>query len=264
MTLRTIAFAGLMSLAAITPSHASTIGFFGTGTNTTFFGNVEQLVTNAGETYQRLTDLDAGSLSGIDVLWIANRSNTTPISNIASNTAAIESFVQNGGVLLFQSRLVTDSAGLPGASGISLVRDLNNNGTDVNVVNGSTTITNGPGGTIDDNTLDGGNKSTHGYALLSSLPSTAVSIFSRPDATQIVDFTYQYGNGDIYISTIPSDYFIGGTATPAAFKGIYVPNLIAYTTELAVSNVPVPSAIWFLGTGLLGLIGLNKKKMHRG
>ena len=64
----------------------------------------------------------------------------------------------------------------------------------------------------------------------------------------------------MYISTIPSDYFIGGTATPAAFKGIYVPNLLAYTTELAVSNVPVPSAIWFLGTGLLGLIGLNQKK----
>lgn len=259
--LKKIAFTGLLFSASIAPSHATTVGFFSVTTNVNFFVNVGQIVTDAGADFEQLADLDANSLANIDVLWIANRNNLNPIANITANYSALNNFVQNGGVLLFQSRLVTDSASLPGASGISFVRDLNNNGADINVLNNTTAITNGPAGSIDNSTLDGGNKSSHGYALLNSLPTNTLSILSRPDTTQIVDFTYQYGNGDVYISTIPSDYYIGGTATPAAFKAIYAPNLVTYATQLSVANVPVPSAIWLLGTGLLGLFGLNKKRV---
>lgn len=260
ISIKKLAITGLLFASSIASSQASTIGFFSVTTNTNFFVNVGQIVSDTGNDFQQLADLDAASLANIDVLWIANRNNSNPIANITANYSAIDTFVQNGGVLLFQSRLVTDSASLPGAASISFVRDLSNNGTNVNVLNNSTSVTNGPAGIIDDTTLDGGNKSSHGYALLSSLPSNSISILSRPDTAQIVDFTYQYGHGDVYISTIPSDYFIGGTATPAAFKGIYSPNLVNYVSQLAVSNVPVPSAVWFLGTGLLGLIGLNKRK----
>ncbi|MDD2758671.1 MAG: hypothetical protein PHH11_00095 [Methylomonas sp.] len=259
--LKKILITGLLFSSYIASSQATTVGFFSVTTNNNFFINVGQIVSDAGLDFEQLADLNADSLANIDVLWIANRNNLNPIPDINTNYTAISNFVQAGGVLLFQSRLVTDSSSLPGASGISFVRDLNNNGTDVNVLNNTTTVTNGPAGFIDDTTLDGGNKSSHGYALLGSLPDNSLSIFSRPDATEIVDFTYQYGNGDVYISTIPSDYYIGGTATPDAFKGIYAPNLVTYAAELSVANVPVPSAVWFLGTGLLGLLGLNKKKI---
>ena len=33
------------------------------------------------------------------------------------------------------------------------------------------------------------------------------------------------------------------------------------SSESYVSNVPVPAAVWMLGTGLLGLIGFSRRKL---
>ena len=101
----------------------------------------------------------------------------------------------------------------------------------MDVLDASSPIINGPFGTINDNSLDGGNSSTHGYVLASSLPSNVQQIMDNNDNPSYVAVAaYAYGSGSVTYSTIPAEYytdsFYGDQAYPFALNltEIYLPN----------------------------------------
>ena len=246
-----IVFAGMM--VAPSPScFAATIGWFG--------GNSGQAsaILASGNTPLALSGLGAADLASIDVLWILNPDNEAYDSEITGNLGSISAFVKGGGVLSMHDRYVTDAAGiLPGGGGIAFFRDFTDP-TTIDYLTAGPPVT-GPGGTLAPGDLSGGNSSSHGFATLGSLPAGAVAIFSRTDATQIVDFWYRFGSGSVYYSTIPLDYYLDGdgpAAVQAKMAGVYAPNELAFQASL---GTPEPGTMLTLGAGAL-LAGLLLKK----
>lgn len=266
-----LAVAGMVGVTA--NAQALVFGYYLSGAS----GSPAAAITAAGHTAQQLINLTAGDLVGIDVLWILNGNNRDPDANVMNNVANISSFVNGGGVLSFHDRNVNDgpssaSAYIAGAAGVTFVRDFNDDAEiEVLVTN---TVTNGPGGVIDNTSLDGGSSSSHGYALLATLPAGATAVLSQGDATHIVDFYYSVGLGDVYYSTIPLDYYFGGyggAGVQANMTQVYAVNEAAFQAELARGNgagngggnggngVPEPGILGLLGLGIAAL-GWSRRK----
>ncbi len=249
-SLSTLILGALVSLSAI--AAPVTFGWFGDA-------NPTGAITAAGHNSVALGGLTAGDLAGIDVLWVLNGNNGAAPSAVVANSAAINAFVFGGGVLSYHDRYVgggvdSNAALIPGAGGVSFVRSFAD-AQSIDIVTGGTLVTNGPGGVIGNTTLDGGTSSSHGYALLASLPGGAVPVFSQTDATHIVDFYYGFGAGSVYYSTIPLDYYLNGAGPNPmadAMRNVYAVNEAALQASLfSAQDVPEPGSIALLGLGLL-------------
>tara|TARA_Y100001970_G_C14196891_1_gene838649 strand:- start:867 stop:2150 length:1284 start_codon:yes stop_codon:yes gene_type:complete len=145
---------------------------------------------------------------------------------------AIEAFVAGGKVLIYHDRNVRDvETVLPGNNGITATRNFSDSRA-IDILDNSTIVTDGPGGTINDSSLDNGSSSSHGFVAAASLPGNAVKILSRTNDDEIVTFSYAHGAGHAIYSTIPLDYYLNGGPTPLAFKNIYTPNVIDYAAHL--------------------------------
>jgi hypothetical protein len=94
-------------------------------------------------------------------------------------------------------------------------------------------VTNGPGGIIDNSSLDGGNSSYHGYAVANSLPNGAQAILSTGNASQVVTYSYPYGSGLVIYSTIPLDYYLAGSGPTQVNTNMksYAANVLAYAAD---------------------------------
>ena len=276
-------------------AHAEMLTFGIYGANNSNAGNVVRDVLGVDNTSPFVVGMPTlNDLCGIDVLWVLN-SRKQYEDNLLANVGVIEAFVDRGGTLIFHDRAVEryvtasssypgilDPSGiLPGASGVTFVKDLS---LDTNVGSNTTMVTNGsgPGGVILDGTLDvpvapylaPQGYSNHGYADLSTLPGGATAILTRPDPTQVVDFTYDYGDGHVYYSTVPLDYYLGGAGDP--FEDIYAPNVIAYANSIGqqvecnpllppMTPVPEPSSATIFGiSALVAGICARRRKRNQG
>jgi VCBS repeat-containing protein len=197
-------------------------------------GNAAQIeaIVAAGHTPVLMTDLSAADLAGIDILLVNN-----PYGNRAEYLArmpAISAAVASGMTLIIHDREVGSGEQLlPGSDGFTIVQDFSNP-NDINFINDSHAIANGPGGALDDSSLDQGNFSNHGFAIAGSLPADADLILSTGNGSQIVTFAYSYGSGSVIYSTIPVDFYIQGDTIGAGANNIfgkaeeYLANLINY------------------------------------
>ena len=197
----------------------------------------EPPIVTAGLEARNLTDLTVTDLNGVDVLFVQNPNNRGYGAEYVSRLADIEAAVNAGMVLIVHDRRVTEAAAMiPGGAGIAFTRSP---GVDIDISTPGTLVTDGPGGTLDDTSLDGGTYSYHGYAALATLPQGAVPLLNTGDPDHVVTFAYPYGEGWVIYSSIPLDYYLfgGGGGVPFNFREIYAPNVIAYAASLFGSGV---------------------------
>lgn len=200
-------------------------------------------ILQAGFTPIQITNISTFDLSTIDILMVDEESNSGLSSAMASSLPAIQTWVQSGGVFIVHDRFVAPSSSptsvqfLIGTSGVLGRHDSSIYGTDLNVIPpGTTLVTAGPFGTISDTTLDGGNSSNHGWIEGATLPAGATKILSAgPNPANVSTFSYPLGNGTVYYSTIPLDFYLDGNGPnppQGNFKSIYTPNVLTYVNSL--------------------------------
>ncbi|MFQ5570129.1 MAG: T9SS type A sorting domain-containing protein [Rhodothermales bacterium] len=205
-------------------------------------------ITSLGHTPVDMTDLSTTDFDNadIDVLVVQNPSNGGYGAEYTSRLADIEAWVAAGGVLIMHDRRVTEAATmLPGGSGFSLFRDFSDD-ADIDVRDNSTLVTNGPAGVIDNTSLDGGTSSTHGFAVVGTLPGSGVFILSRSDPDEIVTFAYLFGSGCVIYSSIPLDFYLAGFGPNPPrdnFTLIYTPNVIAYAVSKTAADLALAKTL---------------------
>lgn len=165
-----------MTLPAV--GHAGNVGYFDMcGGNQPAHAAA---ITIAGHTPVAVTTPDAETLSNLNALSVTNCSNDGFSVNYTSHLAEITSAVNRGMILIVHDRAVTGAFGiLPGGGGLNAIRNTDTGDTDIDFPAGSPIIT-GPGGTLTNASLDGGNSSSHGYVTAASLPAGGTMLATRP------------------------------------------------------------------------------------
>lgn len=183
-------------------------------------------ITAAGHTPVAVPTPDAASLSGLSALSVTNCSNGGHSTSYTNHLAAITAAVNSGMTLIVHDRRVTNAGSvLPG--GGSLVTVGQTFGASVDIPAGSP-ILSGPGGTLTDASLDGGNQSTHGYTT--ALPAGGSILANTGNPAQGVTVQYPFGAGKVVYSSIPLDFYLSGSGNNPPrdnLVNIYLPNLLA-------------------------------------
>jgi hypothetical protein len=248
---RTTVFAAIGLLASAlfaAPAIAARIGYYDLETGQGEEYQVAPIVA-AGHTPVQMFSLSDAELAGIDVLFALNPSNVDPYGpEYVQQLAAVTTAVNNGMVLCFADRRVTEAAArIPGGSGISFTRDQVGPGNlDINIADNTTSLTNGPGGAVTNTNLDGGNVSNHGFATVSTLPGGSRVILVRTPS-EAVTFSYPVGRGAVVYTTIPVDWYLQDFGSPPevgdAFKNIYAPNMVEYCASVAERSTLGPISL---------------------
>lgn len=198
---------------------------------------------NRGNSTQRQPILDAGFEAvdvgdlrttelAFDILFAQNPSNSGYSGVFLSQLPRLHAWIENGGVLVLHDRHVSSAGPLLPGNQSSIVRSL---GSNIDVLDDSTPVTDGPGGVIGDGTLDGGNWSHHGYAAVPGLPVGALPVLSTGNPDQAVTFAYPYGEGWVVYSSIPLDFYLTGsgpTTVSRNLRTIYAPNVLTWAASL--------------------------------
>lgn len=197
-------------------------------------GNPTQVapITTAGFKAVDVGDLNSADLTQFDILFVQNPDNGGYSTIYLNNVPRIQQWISNGGVLIFHDRNVANAATiLPGSPG-TFFREFSDP-SNIDIINNSTLVTNGPGGIITNSSLDGGNYSDHGYVLGSTIPANGTGILGRTDLTHIVTYSYPFNSGSVIYSTIPLDFYLVSNS-PGLFANmqIYAANVIAYANFL--------------------------------
>lgn len=252
---------GLLASALLVtalPASAAKVGYYGVaeGQGQPHYAAP---ITAAGHTPVNLSTLSASDLAGVDVLFALHAGGQYPQGFLDAASTTIAAAVRGGMVLCFADRVPFEAPRapqvLPGGAGITLVRRTDEGGQtpldadkNIDVLDSTTLLTNGPGGIVTDANLDGGNFSNHGFAASDSLPIGSRVILDRA-ANQAVTFSYPHGHGAVVYSTVPLDAYLeeGADFGPpsANFKNIYAPNLVAYCASLAARSSLGPISLRF-------------------
>ena len=234
------ALGGVAGLFAPMGAEAAVVGYY-TGENC--YGNADgPTITAAGHTAVPVATMDAASLAGLDIL-VLNACYATPSADVATA-------VNNGLILVWHAQSVS-TTGLPGSPGFVVS---GSGGADVDLPAGSP-VANGPGGALNNTSLDGGNSSTHGYVASSSLPGGAVVAATQASPANVVTLAYAYGSGGVVYSTIPLGCYLpggwcSGHPVSAAMEA-YFRNVLAWAANgLGAGSVMSCASEGYTGTKL--------------
>lgn len=212
----------------------------------------EPPILAAGSAPVLLEDLTPTDLAGLDVLFVQNASNAFYGAEYLSRLGSIQSAVENGLNLIIHDRRVTSAQSiLPGGAGFQIVRDFVDQNIDI--LDGTTLVTDGPGGVLNDDSLDNGTSSSHGFTVAGSLPGEAAMILGRTNREEIVTLCYDFGAGSVTYSTIPLDFYLAGNGFDPVLSNmtqVYAPNVVAYGADGACNAAPCMPGNWKLSTSL--------------
>lgn len=222
------AIAGLGIASAPSAAFAAVVGYYemcsGAGD-----ADSATVITQAGHTPVNVSTPNATTLAGLDVFWVTNCDNDGYGAEYLANVAAINTAVQNGLILVVHDRYVSGASTiLPGVIG---VRDFEDDAAIDFPVNSP--ILTGPGGTLTNASLDGGNSSSHGYVATGTMPANSQTLAHQTSSSRAVTFRYPWGSGDVIYSTIPLDHYLGGGS---AFATVYAANVVAYAAGLGFTT----------------------------
>jgi hypothetical protein len=231
--------AGQTNLGDVVIRPGANVGYYDLSFNR---GNPNQVgpITTAGLQAFDVGPLQTADLSQFDVLFVQNPDNGGYTSTFFNNLPKIHQFIANGGVLVFHDRHVTTAGPtvqgpgvLPGSPG-SIFREVDSpiETRTIDIVDNTTLVTNGPGGILTNASLDGGNLSSHGFILASTIPAGARGILSRTDPSRLVTYSYPFGAGQVVYSTIPLDFYLSGFGTLSDNMRRYAANVLAWASDL--------------------------------
>jgi hypothetical protein len=153
-------------------------------------------IAAAGHTPVHVSTIDAASLAGLDGLVLCQ----------TGRNAALDAAVANGMALIAHDQNHTLGNWLPGTAGFTGIDSAHDN---VDFPAGSPVLS-GPGGLLDNTTLDHGSSSIHGAINLASIPASAQVLAYGDDPNRVVTLTYAYGAGRVVYSTIPLGCYLQG------------------------------------------------------
>lgn len=219
---------GLAALATPGNTRAANVGYYEMCTGTGGVGHAGA-ITAAGHTPVNVAVPDAATLNTLDGLFVTNCSNDGYGSEYLANLGAIDNAVQTQGlVLVVHDRYVSGASTI--LSGVIGVRDFVNGGN-IDLPAGSPLLS-GPGGTLDNGSLDGRGSSNHGYVVAATLPAGGAVLANNGVIDQAVTLVYPRGTGKVVYSTIPLDLWV---QYEAEFRDIYTPNLLAWVVPNFIS-----------------------------
>lgn len=189
LVMSAVALGMFAALPAPAGAAAVNVGYYDTGQQQGRSEQVPPIVTAGGNPIQVLAP-NAAELANLDVLFVQNPSNSGIGPEWLASFPDVAAWVAAGGVLIFHDRWVGDYLEnvdatvigdyIPGAAGITAYRDFEFD-RDIDILDPNTTVTDGPGGVLDNESLDNGSSSSHGYVVRSSLPAGAVNPLARGD-----------------------------------------------------------------------------------
>ena len=187
-------------------------------------------IEDAGHNAIKMTTLSETELADVDILWAINPSNDSYGNEYTNAVDRIKERVDEGMILVIHDRQVGNAENiLFGEEPADIVRKFTNSRA-IDVVDENTVVGEGPGGLLTDTSIDGGNSSNHGYTKKDTLPDDSLALLTTSDENEIVDFAYRYGEGAVIYSSIPLDFYLGGTMPN--FKDIYAPNILQFAASL--------------------------------
>lgn len=202
----------------------------------------------AGQNPVDMEVLTPEELDTIDILFVTNANNDEMGQEFAGAISALSDWVAGGGILIVHDRHVDNDFYPDGEDllfGITgqtfAVRDFSDD-RDVNFVDPNGPIANGPGGNLDDLSLDNGNSSNHGYVDVSGAdPSTFQVLMTNSNPDQAVTIRVPFGEGDVIYSTIPLDFYLSAVNPGlSANMQAYAANVINYAATLLGDGVVTP------------------------
>ncbi|MFO7604385.1 MAG: hypothetical protein R6X06_11320 [Gammaproteobacteria bacterium] len=233
----------LWLLAMSLPTHAAVVGHYEECSRK---GEswIIPAIEAAGHTPKLLTDLTRADLADIDVLFVTNCSLFYHFEEFTRRLPEIHAAVSEGLIMALHDRNVDLAATvLPGLG--QHMAFIWNPTTDTQVQDDTTLLTDGPGGVIDNSTLDGGHAASHGYVDANTFPAGVRNLLSQTEANRSVVFSYPHGLGHVLYSSIPLDYYLRFIPYCSFYNVepvrslclqigyVYTPNVIAYTADLA-------------------------------
>jgi hypothetical protein len=155
-----------------------------------------------------LETLEAEEIAGLKAIFLLNESNDGYGAEFLSALGTLDDFVFEGGTLVLHDRYVEGAESiLPGWNGADIMRNFEDDAT-IEFVDETGVIANGVGGILDDSSLDNGTSSSHGFVIDGDLEPTTIRVHTTGNAENIVSFAYEYGEGIVYYSAIPLDYYL--------------------------------------------------------
>ena len=184
------------------------IGYYSMLAGAGVTGMVDDIIA-AGHTPVMMDTLSATELSQIDALYVWNGSNSGYGQEFLNAMPQITAAIQGGMNMVMFDRAIgvaNPSQVLPGTN-LTVVRHLS---ADADLTQtGEADLGSGPASGVNDQSIDGGNYTTHGYATTSSLPPGAEVLMTTGggNAAQAVGFMYPLGEGMVQFYGIPMDFY---------------------------------------------------------
>ena len=249
----TLAVLGAMAMPSV--SQAGNVGYI-PGQTCSGGGDKTSAITAAGHTPVAVGAITPAALANLSALVVET-------CNAYTTNADINDAVNAGMGLVISDWQPSTGTGaqLPGAPAISYT----NYGciSQIDLPPGSPAA-NGPGGALNNGSMDGGNCSAHGSLATASVPSGVQVLTTTDDPGQAVSLMYSHGSGKVIYAPLPWSWYIpggSGTGNPAQ-PGIYafMVNAIALaasgpTTTCASSGYSGTQLLWCVKICESGLSG---------